>query len=431
MLARPAARTARTLLLSTTRRTIHRTAMPAASSSRPPNKGPSLSASLVLLAPLPAPAPDGHDYRVLLLKRHAQSRTYDSAHVMPGGNIDPIDLDSAAWASFFPSASKASPPSTSSLIADKLLALRLCAIRETFEESGLLLLKQQASSVNSPQSRWNGLDPEEKTRWREAVHEDGKEFIQLLRRLGGTVEPGAEAKPAVDSLTHWSNWVTPVLLPRRFDTHFFISVLPSPEASGSGIDTSASTTAVHDSLVSSDGVETTSADWLTPLEAIKRAVAHPARRGENASPQPPSDIEPILLHPPQFNLLAELAHNHRTLASLLDSSASSATPLVRPRRVVPLTPQIANVMDDQGRERKATVLPGDEEYQYDDEAVGSAPGVDRAGKRNRTYVIPPRKGQQGLVVEGCIRRGMVEVLGEGWEDMWAGEAGRAGEGAKL
>ncbi|BGP27176.1 NUDIX hydrolase domain containing protein [Rhodotorula toruloides] len=389
---------------------------------------PSLSASLVVLAPLPAPAPDGHDYRILLLKRHAQSRTYDSAHVMPGGNIDPIDLDLEAWTPFFPPATQASPPSTSGLTADRLLALRLCAIRETFEESGLLLL-EQSSSAASPQTKWDRLSAEEKTRWREAVHKDGRRFIHLLRKLGGEVEPGAGARPAVDSLTHWSNWVTPVLLPRRFDTHFFISVLPSPQASPGAANTS--TTAVHDSLVSSDGVETTSADWLTPHEAIKRAVAHPARRGEMSSPQPASNIEPILLHPPQFNLLAELAHNHRTLASLLAPSTASATPLVRPRRVVPLTPQIANVTDDQGRERKATVLPGDEEYQYDDEAVDPAPAVDKAGRRNRTYVLPPRKRQQGLVVEGCIRRGMVEVLGEGWEDMWAGEAGRAGQSAKL
>lgn len=40
--------------------------------------------SLVLLAPLSSRTSDGFDYRVLLLKRHAKSRTYDSAHVMPG-----------------------------------------------------------------------------------------------------------------------------------------------------------------------------------------------------------------------------------------------------------------------------------------------------------------------------------------------------------
>lgn len=227
------------------------------------------------------------------------------------------------------------------------------------------------------------------------MHSDGRRFVDLLRSLGDS------ARPAVDSLTHWSQWVTPVILPRRFDTHFFINVLPSPSKSGGTTDTSAATTAAHDSLVSSDGVETTSADWLTPLEAIKRAVAHPARGASDAPLEPASDVEPILLHPPQFNLLAELAHNHRTLASLLDpSTSSSATPLVRRRRVVPLTPQVANVTDDQGKERKATVLPGDEEYQYDDETVDPAPGVHRAGKRNRTYVQPPKKGQQGLVVEG-------------------------------
>lgn len=197
---------------------------------------------------------------------------------------------------------------------------------------------------------------------------------------------------------------TPTVLPRRFDTHFFIAVLPpspSPlatEGTGSGT--------THEALVSSDGVETTSADWLTPAEGVRRALAYsyalahgsPATGATAASA---AQGTPIILHPPQFNLLAELAQSHRSLRSLLDSSRSeqpmSGQMLVRPRRVYPFTPQVAAVTDDLGRKRRATVLPGDEVYKYDNAEDEHLSGP---GQRNRTYVLPPLKGQQGLVVEG-------------------------------
>ncbi|GAA5855386.1 hypothetical protein JCM9279_006461 [Rhodotorula babjevae] len=388
---------------------------------------PSLSSSLVLLAPLSSRTQDGFDYRVLLLKRHAQSRTYDSAHVMPGGNIDPIDLDAEAWSSLFPPSTSPAPSTSPGLTATELQSLKICAVRETFEESGLLLLEPETGgSGASAQHAWNALPAEDKTRWREEVHKDGKRFLDLLKMLGDG------AKPALSSLTHWSRWITPVILPRRFDTHFFIAVLPpsfspaSPHAP------------THESLVSSDGVETSSADWLTPLEAIARAVAYTDELTAATlapSPSSSSNAGPIILHPPQFNLMAELACNHRSLASLLITSTSSTdpatAPVVRPRRVVPLTPQIAEVVDGQGRERRATLLPGDAEYTYEDgigldevKARVEADGKGKGTRRNRSYVLAPRKGQIGLTVEGCLRENVVDVLGEGWEDMRAGDSGR-------
>ncbi|TKA52503.1 hypothetical protein B0A53_04879 [Rhodotorula sp. CCFEE 5036] len=428
---------------------------------------PALSASLVLLAPLDTPTADGFDYRVLLLKRHAKSRTYDSAHVMPGGNIDPIDVDATTWSSFFPEPAhdniQQSTDLSSRLTAPELQALKLCALRETFEESGVLLLEPEprplgfnssvlaslvkkilpgsssSSSSSSeeegtPAERWSALSPEKKQYWREEVHRDGKRFVDLLRSLGH------DARPALSLLTHWSNWVTPTLLPRRFDTHFFIAVLPpaaSPLKSSSASSSPAPTH--HESLVSSDGVETTSADWLTPAEGVRRALAYSyalaqgqsttaTALSDSAAAGASSSETPIILHPPQFNLLAELAQNHRSLASLLDrarsssgSASSTASLLVKPRRVVPFTPQVVSVQDDAGKKRRATVLPGDEAYSYPSSGMDSS--LSRPGQRNRTYVLPPMKGQQGLVVEGCLRRGVHKTLGPGWEDMSAGDSG--------
>ncbi|GAA5967416.1 hypothetical protein JCM8115_000785 [Rhodotorula mucilaginosa] len=428
---------------------------------------PALSASLVLLAPLDTPTADGFDYRVLLLKRHAKSRTYDSAHVMPGGNIDPIDVDATTWSSFFPEPAhdniQQSTDLSSRLTAPELQALKLCALRETFEESGVLLLESEprplglnssvlaslvkkilpgsssssssSSEEGTPAERWSALSPEKKQYWREEVHRDGKRFVDLLRSLGH------DARPALSLLTHWSNWVTPTLLPRRFDTHFFIAVLPpaaSPLKSSSASSSPAPTH--HESLVSSDGVETTSADWLTPAEGVRRALAYSYALAQQDQPTTATALSdsaaagasssetPIILHPPQFNLLAELAQNHRSLASLLDrarsssgSDSSTASLVVKPRRVVPFTPQVVSVQDDAGKKRRATVLPGDEAYSYPSSGMDSS--LSGPGQRNRTYVLPPMKNQQGLVVEGCLRRGVHKTLGPGWEDMSAGDSG--------
>ncbi|GAA5995392.1 NUDIX hydrolase [Rhodotorula paludigena] len=376
--------------------------------------------SLLLLAPLSQKTADGYDYRCLLVKRHSKSRTYDSAHVMPGGNIDPVDLDSSAWTSLFPPTTSSSPAASSRLSSGALQALKLCAIRETLEETGLLLVESAHKgdqAALSAQQRWERLGAAEQTRWREEVHNDGRRFLDLLRELGEGI------RPALSSLTHWSNWVTPIPLARRFDTHFFISILPPAYSASTGLELT------HESLTSSDGVEITSTDWLTPSEAITRALVYTrSQLDPPASPSPTSALsaEPIILHPPQFNLLAELAHNHRSFRSLL--SPSQDQPLaVRTRKVLPFTPQIATVRDDAGRERRATLLPGDEKYKPPAElgVVGAK------GAKNRTYVLQPKKGQLGLTPEGCVRRGVKTTLGAGWEDMSAGDAGQPSRLEKL
>ncbi|GAA5866796.1 hypothetical protein JCM1840_004269 [Sporobolomyces johnsonii] len=427
---------------------------------------PALSASLVLLAVLPEPAPDGHDYRVLLLKRHESSRTYTNAYVFPGGNVDPIDGDTSAWpSSFFPSLAPftggvASPPSTtasasSSLSDADLQTVKLCALRETFEESGVLLFEALSESEGAQQDAlvqaektWTDKTGLRKTEFREEVHKSGGKFVELFaKELGGGV------RPAVGRLTHWANWITPLGLPRRFDTHFFISILP-PSSSASS-----SHHSPHSLLATSDGVETSIAEWLTPSEAIRRALAHVAQLPSHQAsipsttaqyaPQPtsmgdnPSDA--IILHPPQFYLLAELAHNHKSYRSLLAGRSASANPssppVVRPRAVRPFTPQIAHVVDSSGKKRGATLLPGDDDFVPPRSDVGDAfvvrevgkgsadgegKGQGKRGGRHRTYVLPPGKGVQGLTVLGVHRKGMQDELGAGWEDMQAGDVGENG-----
>ncbi|GAA5969243.1 hypothetical protein JCM21900_005016 [Sporobolomyces salmonicolor] len=436
------------------------TARGAAGSGKKGNE-PALSASLILLTILPGPAEDGHDYRVLLLKRHESSRTYTNAYVFPGGNVDPIDGATSAWSSFFPSLAPftvgvPSPPSTSasassSLSDVDLQTVKLCALRETFEESGVLLFEALAESEGAHEAAlvqaektWSDKHGLRKTELREEVHKNGGKFVEVFEK-----ELGGEVRPAVGRLTHWANWITPLGLPRRFDTHFFISILPPASSSHFS----------HSLLATCDGVETSSAEWLTPAEAIHRALAHVAQLPSHQAsipsttaqyaPQPASmgdnPSNAIILHPPQFYLLAELAHNHKSYRSLLAGGSatgnSSSPPVVRPRTVRSFTPQVARVLDSSGKTRGATLLPGDEDFVPPSSDLGEAfvvrelgegsaggerKGQGKIGGRHRTYVLPPGKGVQGLTVLGVHRQGMQDELGEGWEDMQAGDIGKSG-----
>ncbi|GAA6059221.1 hypothetical protein JCM10212_006614 [Sporobolomyces blumeae] len=423
---------------------------------------PALSASLLVIAPLPKPARDGHDYRVLLLKRHEKSSTYQNAFVFPGGNVDPIDRDVAAWSSMFPSlmpftagvptdptvTTDTSASSASTTLSEaEMQTVKMCAIRETFEESGVLLFEPNApqgaqGSLPSPDAerRWNQVGEKQKTEWRERVHKNGRDFVRLFEE-----QVGQGARPAVTRLTHWANWVTPVMLPRRFDTHFFITVLPSSTSPASSA-TDAEQTPYY-KLASSDGVETSIAEWLTPTQAIRRALAHTANLSvpdttPTYAPQPHSmgdnPANSIILHPPQFYLLAELAHNHKSYHSLLVSASTSSQEgsrvarLVRPRTVKSFTPQIGRVRDLSGTDRAATLLPGD--VAYNDSS--SPDRLDKQGRvvhhgeidtskgpKHRTYVVPPNERTQGLTVLGVHREGLGGDFGPGWEDMSAGEIG--------
>ena len=79
-----------------------------------------------------------------------------------------------------------------------------------------------------------------------------------------------------ESLVPRARWITPRSLKKRWDTHFFAAILERED-------------------VEADGVEIVSAEWMEPREAVRRALQ------ERSTP------DAIVLLPPQFYLLAELA----------------------------------------------------------------------------------------------------------------------------
>lgn len=208
------------------------------------------------------------------------------------------------------------------------------------------------------------------------MHDSGSAFVDLFKALSSRDSTSTPARPALSSLRFCGNWITPANVKRRFDTHFFISILP-PASRVSHDATETPHQDIPRHAASADNTEMTSLDWLTPAEAIARTL----RRED-----------PIVLYPPQFYLLAELVRVKSWRDLTGDELDGSDRPLPRPRRVVPLEFEPQTVVDDSGTKRRALVLIGD---------VAHSKTVDAAPTdRHRTYDM-----KQSMSVVGVHRHG--------------------------
>jgi 8-oxo-dGTP pyrophosphatase MutT (NUDIX family) len=129
------------------------------------------------------------------------------------------------------------------LFRKHILTNKICAIRETFEESGLLLSNPPAHTIKE-------LDINE---WRHKVHDDASQFKIMCNKFN--------IRPATQNLIPFSNWITPFIEKKRYDTFFFLTVLNQFK-----------TQQEHDKyyhLVAADGKETVLFQWLKPEEALQ------------------------------------------------------------------------------------------------------------------------------------------------------------------
>lgn len=165
---------------------------------------------------------DGHRSRrtggleVYLLRRRARMAFAAGVWVFPGGGVDPRDFDAViGWEG-------PAPQQWGELMgtAPELARALVCAaVRETFEESGVLLAGPPGSGETAETTETTGADWEEDRRRLEA-RELG--FPELLARRGLALR--------TDLLRWWGSWVTPATEPRRYDTRFFLARLPPGQA---------------------------------------------------------------------------------------------------------------------------------------------------------------------------------------------------------
>lgn len=170
---------------------------------------------------------DAPSLQVLMVKRHHQIDFAAGAMVFPGGKANDED-QSAEWRAYVrPEA-----------IDEASRVARIAAIREAFEESGLLFARRKGGSelVDSAVT-----DPLQK--YRSAVDKREQSFLELMRNEG--------LELALDRLIHFGHWITPDMMPKRFDTHFYLAVAPDDQG------------AEH------DGRETTDSVWVSPSDALE------------------------------------------------------------------------------------------------------------------------------------------------------------------
>ena len=180
------------------------------------------AATILLLRDRPA-------FEVLMVKRHHQIDFASGALVFPGGKSHEGDHD-PLWSGRL-------------LHAEDFDAeqryLRIAAIREVFEEAGVLLGRRRDGSPIGGEAC-----PIEV---RLAVDRGQTAFLDVVRDLDAVLDLAA--------LTIFARWITPPLTPKRFDTWFYVAHAP------------------EDQVAACDGRETVDAEWIEPREALRLAQA--------------------------------------------------------------------------------------------------------------------------------------------------------------
>lgn len=296
------------------------------------------------------------DYRILMVKRSGLSSFMASAYVYPGGAVEVADYSPRWWAlfeklgitrhelgEFSRNVTGSRPPMVldpltlikarlsgdlDSTITDCLhadVALRISAIRETFEETGVLLLtKGKNSTRNGNEPLSDDVDSKvDFSSWRDKVRNSALSFLELCEETN--------LIPDLWSLYEWSDWLTPISVGhKRFDTMFYMCCLE------------------RQPKVVLDNTEVTTLKWVTAPEMLDEHVQ-----------------ERVFLAPPQVYELSRIAnlHNFDAVKTFAESRQKLGT-----ERWLPV---IATYTDG-----ALSVLPGDDGYPENPDIIGRKPVPD-------------------------------------------------------
>lgn len=197
-------------------------------SSNAPTPVPArLSATVLMLRDGPA------GMEVFVMIRHHEMDFAAGALVFPGGKLAPGDSDP-----------RVRPRCTGvEGLPDEQIGLRVAAIREAFEECGVLLARARGSGALIGPGRLAELGP----RYRKPLDSGELGIGEMLE--------AEDLELACEALVPFAHWITPLHLPRRFDTHFYLAVAPA------------------DQLAAHDGTELVDSVWLRPADALVQADA--------------------------------------------------------------------------------------------------------------------------------------------------------------
>jgi len=231
---------------------------------------PSIPAATVLLLR------DGDDgMEVFMVVRHHEIDSFSGALVFPGGKVDPGDFDVRRYCR------------GGSDLDDNMLAFHVAAVREAFEECGVLLAYAGEDDSLIGADRMAGIEKA----WRDKLVKDEVAIGAVCEAEGLSL--------AIDHMVHFAHWITPPVVPKVFDTHFFVARAPA------------------DQLALHDGEESTDSTWIRPVDAI--AAAEEGAR--------------TVVFPTRMNLgkLGRWNDVDTALAAIADLNIVTVQPVVTPR----------------------------------------------------------------------------------------------------
>ncbi len=171
----------------------------------------------------------GGGVEVFLVRRHVQSEFVPDVFVFPGGSVKESDQETERAPGLCVEVGDSSTPLGS--------GFRVAAIRELFEEAGVLIARRNGSLLPVVVDDLPRL-----ATYRDDLNHKGLTLQSIAERENLTL--------ATDSLLRWAHWITPEAWPKRFDTHFFLVELPAGQ------------NPTHDAL------EVTQSVWITPEDAL-------------------------------------------------------------------------------------------------------------------------------------------------------------------
>jgi 8-oxo-dGTP pyrophosphatase MutT (NUDIX family) len=248
------------------------------------------------------PSKSGY-WEIFLARRHQKQAFMAGAYVFPGGQLEKTDND-PQFENYIKTADVIDPCrllQDSSLPREKALGFFIAAIRETFEEAGILLGGKTTGNLVSFHDekvlkRFND--------YRRELNSSQITLAEITRKENIFLFP--------DTLIPYSHWITPEFEKKRFNTRFFLAKLPTGQTP------------------LADAMELTESLWVTPQKALEMH-----RQKE------------IILMPPTLKTIEELS-----AFSNIDELFSAA----KTKIIYPILPQLTD---------NSLKLPHDPEYSID------------------------------------------------------------------
>ena len=229
---------------------------------------------------------DRGDFEIFLMKRHSGQDFMGGAYVFPGGKVESSDRDE----DLFRMAPGLSPRDAmealreTDISPEKALGIFFAALRETFEEAGVLTARNANGETVGFE---NELDSDKFSDYRLRIYNNEISLHEMAQRENITYAP--------ELLIPYSHWITPAIESKRFDTRFLLAKMLKGQEP------------VHCSI------EMTKSVWLTPASALEKHV-------EGS----------ILLMPPTLKTVEEL-DRFQNIDELFKSAENNDIPVILPQ----------------------------------------------------------------------------------------------------